>query len=83
MLIKNVNSALQCTGSSALVTLSNIVASALSGGSTISFSINNFISPPTNQAADAITVTTYTGTSLIDTCNAYVSGLVAKVIPSS
>jgi hypothetical protein len=48
-----------------------------------SFSINNFISPPTNQPADAISVTTYTGTSAIDTCNAYITGLLPLTIPSS
>jgi hypothetical protein len=67
----------------AVVTFSNVVTSALAPGSTISFSIGNFIAPPTNQPADPISVTTYTGSSSIDTCNAYVGGLQPLTIPSS
>jgi hypothetical protein len=82
-----VNSGIQCTGNNAnaLVTVTNAVGSTLGAGQTISFSINNFNSPPTNQAVDAVTVTTYTSSSgaAIDQCTAYVSGLVAKTIPSS
>ena len=84
--IKNVNTAVQCTGSAtnALVTLSNVVSTDLPAASTIMFSINNFNSPPTNQAVDAVVVTTYTSTGAsIDQCTAYVTGLVAKTIPSS
>lgn len=79
------NSAIQCTGSTAfaMVTFSNVVSASLSPGSIISFSINSFYAPPTNQPADAIVVTTYTGSSAIDTCNAYVTGLIPQTIPSS
>jgi hypothetical protein len=66
-----------------MVTFSNVVPSALLPGASISFSISNFYSPPTNQPLDAITVTTYTGSSSIDTCNAYVTGLIPKTIPSA
>lgn len=52
-------------------------------GTTISFSIANFYSPPSNQPADNVLVTTYTGTSSIDTCSAVVSGLIPKTIPST
>ena len=85
MVIQGVNSAIQCSGSTsfAIVTFSNVVSSALAPGSTISFSINSFYAPPTNQPADAIVVTTYTGSSSIDTCNAYVTGLIPQTIPSS
>lgn len=79
------NTAIQCSGSTtfAVVTFSNVVSAPLATGSTISFSINNFYAPPTNQPADAIVVTTYTGSSSIDTCNAYVTGLIPQTIPSS
>ena len=82
----NVNTALQCTGdaTNALVTLSNIVSADLAAASTIGFSINSFNSPPTTQAVDPVTVTTYTSAGLaIDQCTAYVTGLVAKTIPSN
>lgn len=59
------------------------MTSPLSSGTTISFSISNFYSPPSNQPADAIVVTTYTGSSSIDTCNAYVIGLIPQTIPST
>ena len=77
---------MQCTGdaTNVLVTLSNVVSVPLVAGSTISFSINNFNSPPTNEAVDAVVVTTYTSTGAsIDQCTAYVSGLQAKTIPSN
>lgn len=60
-----------------------MVTSALASGTSLSFSIANFIAPPTNQPSDAIVVTTYTGSSSIDTCNAYVTGLVPLTIPST
>lgn len=66
-----------------MVTFSNVVTTTLSPGSTISFSIANFIAPPTNQPADSIVLTTYTGSSAIDTCNAYVGGLQPLTIPST
>lgn len=70
--MQGVNSAIQCNGSTtnAIVTFSNVVTSALAPGTTITFSIANFIAPPTNQPADAIALTTYSGSSAIDTCNA-------------
>ena len=77
---------MQCTGDiiNSLVTVSNVRSAVLAAGSTIMFSVNNFISPPTNQPVDAVTVTTYTSTGAsIDQCTAYVSGLVPKVIPST
>jgi hypothetical protein len=82
----NVNSGVQCTGdqTNALVTVTNVRSAVLPAGSTISFSINNFNSPPTNQAVDQVIVTTYTSTGAsIDRCTAYVSGLIPKVIPST
>ena len=80
------NTALQCTGNqaSALVTLSNVVSTNLAAASTIGFSINSFNSPPTNQAVDSLLVTTYTSSGAqIDQCTAYVTGLIAKTIPSN
>lgn len=48
--------------------------------SSFSFSINNFLSPPTEQPSDAIKITSYISGSQIDTCSAYVSGLSPKPI---
>jgi len=44
--------------------------------SQFSFEINNFLSPPTLQPADQITITSYISTSKVDTCTVYVSGLI-------
>lgn len=67
-----------------MVTLTNVVSSAVAGGQAIMFSINNFNSPPTNQAVDGVTVSTFTSTGgAIDSCTAYVTGLVPKVIASN
>lgn len=71
------------TTNASIVTLTNVVSSPLAAGTTISFSINNFISPPTNQALDGIVVTTYIGGSVADSCTAYVGGLQPKTIDSS
>jgi hypothetical protein len=65
------------------VTLTNVVSTQLAAGTTISFSINSFISPPTNQALDGIVVTTYIGGSVADSCTAYVGGLQPKTIDST
>lgn len=76
---------MQCSGSTvtSMVTFSNVVSSPLVPGSTITFSIANFIAPPTNYPSDSIPVTTFSGGSAIDTCNATVYGLVPLVIPSN
>lgn len=83
--IQNVNSAVQCTGNAgtAVVTLTNVATTTLNPSTTLSFTVDNFLSPPTNQAVDEVVVTTYTGGNAIDQCSAYVTGLVPKTIPSN
>lgn len=79
-------SGVQCVGNvaSSLVTASNLVTAVQNPGAILSFSINNLNSPPTNQAADGILITTFTNSGAsIDSCNAFVTGLVPQVIPSS
>jgi len=80
-----VNQAIQCSGNTAnaLVTASNIFSTTINSGTSFSFSINSFYSPPTSQPVDAIVITSYTGGSAIDTCNAYVTGLIPKVLSST
>lgn len=80
------NSGIQCTGDigTAIVTAKSVVGSALAAAQTISFSIGNFNSPPSNQPVDIILVTTYTFAGYaIDSCNATVSGLSPKTIDST
>lgn len=84
--MQNINTGIQCTGSqsSALVTVTNLISTTLAAASSLSFSINNFNSPPTNQPVDALTITTYSSSgAAIDQCSAYVTGLLPKVIDSS
>lgn len=46
-----------------------------------SFSINNFLSPPTNQQSDLLIATSYSSSGYkIDTCNFYVSDLTPKTL---
>jgi hypothetical protein len=40
------------------------------------FAVANFLSPPSNQPSDAIVITSYSGSSRIDTCTVYPSGLI-------
>lgn len=79
----NVNAAIQCTGSSNIVNITNIFSTSIASGTLFSFTILNFYSPPTNQPADAITITSYINGSAIDTCSSYVSGLLPIVIQNS
>lgn len=75
----NVKSTFQCIGDSqAAVTAANLFDSTVA--SSFSFSINNFLSPPTEQPTDAITITSYISGYKIDTCTTYVSGLSPKPI---
>lgn len=46
--------------------------------SQFSFQINNFLSPPTLQPIDLITITSYISTYKVDTCTISVSSLVAN-----
>lgn len=62
------------------MTASGLFSSAIS--SSFSFSINNFLSPPTGQPSDPITITSYINGSAIDTCTVYVSNLAPKPITS-
>lgn len=41
-----------------------------------SFGVNNFLSPPSNQPSDAIVITSYSGTSKVDSCTVYPTGLI-------
>jgi hypothetical protein len=41
------------------VTVSNVFNAQIAAGGQFSFSINNFLSPPSAQASDAITITSY------------------------
>lgn len=58
----NVLTSIQCTGDNiqTQVTASNLFASPVS--SSFSFSINSFLSPPTNQQSDPLTATSYSPT---------------------
>lgn len=47
------------------------------------FSINSFLSPPTNQQSDLLVATSYSSEGYkIDTCNFYVSDLTPKALTS-
>ncbi len=63
-----------------MVAASNLFNSQVS--TSFSFSINNFLSPPTGQPSDAITITSYVLGSKIDTCTTYVSNLTPKPMTS-
>jgi hypothetical protein len=72
---------ISCVGSGGtLITASNMFSTTVS--SAFSFGVGGFLSPPSIQPSDSITITTYmiiSGTSYkVDTCNAYPSGLVAS-----
>ncbi len=38
--------------------------------------MKSFLSPPSDQPSDSIVITSYSGTSKIDTCSVYASGLI-------
>ena len=72
---------MQCAGDTifATVTASNMFNSPIN--SMFMFSINNFLSPPTNQQSDILVATSYSSDGYkIDTCNFYVSDLTPKVL---
>lgn len=54
-------SSVQCVGDigTSTVTVSNVFNAQIAAGGQFSFSINNFLSPPSAQASDAITITSY------------------------
>lgn len=61
------------------VTTSNMFLSSIS--SSFSYSINNFLSPPTNQQVDLISATSYSSDGYqIDRCDFYVSDLTPKAL---
>jgi hypothetical protein len=62
------------------VTASNLFNSQVS--TTFSFSINNFLSPPTGQPSDSIRITSYISGSRLDTCSVFVSNLSPKPMVS-
>lgn len=77
-----VSSAPACSGD---LTAYSITATGLLTASTsasFSFGVVNFRSPPSLQPSDAITITSWTGSSKVDTCTAYVSGLTANSLTS-
>lgn len=71
-----VSSSPTCAGNtvSYSVTVSNVLT--ITTSSTFAFGIKLLTSPPTLQPSDIITITSYSGTDSVDTCNARVSGLV-------
>jgi hypothetical protein len=48
--------------------------------SVFSFSIDNFLSPPTEQQSDPINITSLMSQGPLDSCIAYVTGLAPKAI---
>ena len=60
------------------VTASNLFSAA--NTQAFSFSINSFLSPPTNQPVDSLTISSYIEGSPIDSCSVYVSDLTPKTI---
>jgi hypothetical protein len=82
-LIKNVQSSIQCSGNSLSATVTATSLFTSNNLDNFSFSINNFLSPPTNQqsVADLLTATSYSGSGFkIDTCNFYVTNLTPTLI---
>lgn len=70
---------MQCAGDTifATVTASSMFSTTIN--SMFMFSINNFLSPPTNQQSDQMIATSYSADGFkIDTCNFYVSDLTPK-----
>lgn len=53
--------------------MSNIFSTTIS--SAFAIQVNNFLSPPSNQPSDGIVITSYVGTSKLDVCTVYPSGL--------
>jgi hypothetical protein len=60
------------------VTASSIFSTVLGNGQIIRYQINNFISPPTLEDSDTITITSLTNNFEVDTCTTKVSGLKPK-----
>ena len=74
-------SSIQCIGDSlsATVTITNLFSSSVIGN--LSFSINSFLSPPTNQLSDVLVATSYTASGeKIDSCNFYVNDLTPRAL---
>lgn len=81
LLNQNVRSTFVCAGdSTAGVVASNLFAATVA--TSFSFSINNFLSPPTEQPSDPIIITSSVSGAQIDTCTTYVSNLIPKTMPS-
>ncbi len=74
-------SSIQCSGDINQVSVTATTLFAASVSTSFSFSINNFLSPPTNQQSDVLVATSYSSTGYkIDSCNFYVSDLTPKTI---
>ena len=59
--------------SSSTITVSNIFSGSTS--SAFSFGVLNFLSPPSAEPSDIISITSISGTANIDTCSVYATGL--------
>lgn len=75
-------SSLTCAGDSSAVTVtaSNLFSS--SNSNSFSFAINSFLSPPTNEPADQLTLYSQINGNQIDSCSFYVSDLTPKSLTS-
>lgn len=61
-----------------MITVSNIFSATVSDP--FSFAVSSFLSPPSNQPSDAITLTSYEGEYELDSCTVYPSGLSPAVL---
>lgn len=71
-----------CAGNTVLytITASNVLTATTT--SSFSFGVRSFVSPPTLQPSDSFTITSYLGSYQVDTCTAFVSGLIANTFTS-
>jgi hypothetical protein len=85
----NINQVITCVGGVASSTAKTVSASgmfstSLASGSSFSFGIASMLSPPTvTSTRDAITISTVTSGSLLDTCSISVTGLTAQSLSVS
>ena len=66
--------------SNTLITISNIFQTTIS--SAFAIGVNSFLSPPSNQPADLISITSFENGFEVDTCTVFPSGLTASVFPN-
>ena len=69
-----------CSGylANASIVVSSLFTSSIN--TSFSFGITQMVSPPTLQASDSITITSFINGNKVDTCTAYVSGLLPNTI---